>query len=94
MSTAQKMNDPKKFEEFIKKLFIRTDKNKDGFLDFNEIKHLLQIFTNCTGFELKYEFRKLDRNNNGVLSFQEFKIMFGKVLNRLKQNHKKYNRNF
>ena len=90
MSTAILMNDPQKFEEFVKKLFDRQDKNKDGTLDFNEIKELLQIYTNCSEFELAQEFRKLDRNNDGVLSFYEFKIMFGNVLNRFKQNKKKY----
>ena len=89
MTLSLSMNDPKKFEAFLKKLFDSKDKNKDGTLDFNEIKTLLQLYTDCTEFELKQEFSKIDRNNDGVLTFQEFKIMFGNVLNRMKQKQKK-----
>ena len=88
MTLSLSMNDPKKFEAFLQKLFDSKDKNKDGTLDFNEIKALLQMYTDCTEFELKQEFSKIDRNNDGVLTFQEFKIMFGNVLNRMKQRKK------
>ena len=89
MTLSLSMNDPKKFERFLKKLFVRLDTNKDGSLDFNETKKIIQIFTNCTDFELKQEFEKLDQNNDGVLSFPEFKVMFKSVLDRLEQNSKK-----
>ena len=88
MTLSLSMNDPKKFEAFLQKLFDSKDKNKDGTLDFNEIKSLLKMYTDCTEFELKQEFSKIDRNNDGVLTFQEFKIMFGNVLNRMKQRKK------
>ena len=89
MSTVILMDDPIKYEEFLKKLFIRQDKNKDGTLDFNEIKQLLQIFTNCSVYELKEQFNKLDLNNNGLISFSEFKILFENILNKLKEKKRK-----
>ena len=88
MTLSLSMNDPKKFEKFLKRLFVRLDTNKDGSLDFNETKKLIQIFTNCTDFELKQQFEKLDQNHDGVLSFVEFKVMFESVLDRLEKNSK------
>ena len=48
MSSNLLLDDPKKFEEFLTRLFKTKDKNNDGKLDFNEIKQLLDIYFDKT----------------------------------------------
>ena len=53
MASKVLIDDPKKFEEFITKLFIAKDINHDGRLDYNEIKELLNIYADkCS--EIRY----------------------------------------
>ena len=84
MASKVLIDDPKKFEEFITKLFIAKDINHDGRLDYNEIKELLNIYADkCSDQELKIEFNKIDANHDGELSLEEFKTMFKNVIARL-----------
>ena len=91
MASKILLDDPKKFEEFLTRLFKKKDKNNDGKLDYNEIKELLNIyFDKASEQDLKIEFNKIDVNHDGELSLEEFKTMFKNVMDRLnKRNNRK-----
>jgi hypothetical protein len=54
------------------KVFAELDKNRDGFLDVNEVKALLPIMGAKTGEEL---IAKLDRNGDNKLTLKEFLVI-------------------
>ena len=90
MASKVLLDDPKKFEEFLTRLFKTKDKNNDGKLDYNEIKQLLDIyFDKASEQDLKIEFNKIDVNHDGELSLAEFKIMFKNVMDRLNKRNRK-----
>ena len=90
MASKVLLDDPKKFEEFLTRLFKTKDKNKDGKLDYAEIKQLLDIyFDKSSEQDLQIEFNKIDVNHDGELSLEEFKTMFKNVMDRLNKRNKK-----
>ena len=90
MASKVLIDDPKKFDEFLTRLFKKKDVNNDGKLDYNEIKELLDIyFDKASEQDLKIEFNKIDVNHDGELSLEEFKTMFKNVNDRLKKRNRK-----
>ena len=69
------------YEAQIKHMFKALDKNQDGFLCVDEIKHLWNIFTN-DNFDLPSEeevediVRSLDVNGDGKVDYNEFLAHF------------------
>lgn len=60
----------------IKENFERLDSNQDGFLDFNELRHLLlrgsSGDTGLTDKQLRVIFRCVDKDNDNRVEFDEF----------------------
>jgi hypothetical protein len=55
-----------------RKVFTELDKNRDGFLDVNELRTLLPIMGAKSGEELM---AKLDRNGDNKLTLKEFLVI-------------------
>ena len=76
------MNNKEQFEKLAKQGYEEVDKNKNGFLDFNEIKSILVNFAQRSGLmpptnaEVEQVYKQLDMDKNG----NEFKGFFRKFL--------------
>ena len=80
------MNNKEEFEKLAKQGYEEVDKNKNGSLDFNEIKSILVNFSQRsvlmppTNAEVEQVYKQLDIDKNGKIDFNEFKGFFRKFL--------------
>ena len=80
------MNNKEQFEKLAKQGYEEVDKNKNGSLDFNEIKSILVNFAQRsslmppTNAEVEQVYKQLDMDKNGKIDFTEFKGFFRKFL--------------
>lgn len=80
------MNNKEQFEKLAKQGYEEVDKNKNGSLDFNEIKSILVNFAQrsslmpSTNAEVEQVYKQLDMDKNGKIDFTEFKGFFRKFL--------------
>ena len=80
------MNNKEQFEKLAKQGYEEVDKNKNGSLDFNEIKSILVNFAQRSGLmpptnaEVEQVYKQLDMDKNGKIDFTEFKGFFRKFL--------------
>ena len=80
------MNYKEQFEKLAKQGYEEVDKNKNGSLDFNEIKSILVNFAQRSGLmpptnaEVEQVYKQLDMDKNGKIDFTEFKGFFRKFL--------------
>jgi calmodulin len=64
----------------LREAFNVFDKDKNGFIDRDEIKDVLKTLTGVEHSETEIDLmiKEADTNNDGKVSFQEFKKMMGK----------------
>ena len=80
------MSNKEEFEKVAKKGFEEVDTNKNGSLDFNEIKSILVNFSQRSGLlpptndDVEQVYKQLDLDKNGKIDFNEFKLFFRKFL--------------
>ena len=90
------LNDPAKIDKALRDYFYSVDKNKNGILEYKEIKKILIKFAEDTDTvsetddEIKKAFDQLDSNKDGKISFDEFKALFEIYLKRFKKQIKNY----
>ena len=86
MDVKELMKDPNKVDKICKTYFDSIDKNKNGVLEYKEIRQILAKFAeendslNPPEEEIKNAFNQLDTNKDGKISFSEFKRLFNKYL--------------
>ena len=86
MNVNELMKNPGQVDKICRKYFDSIDKNKNGVLEYKEIKVILSKFAeesdslNPPEEEIKDAFKKLDTNHDGKISFSEFKSLFNKYL--------------
>ncbi len=89
MDIKELLKDPKKVEKICKDYFNSIDKNKNGVLEYKEIKVILSKFAEESDSvmapedEILKAFKDLDKNQDGKISYSEFKSLFDKYLNNL-----------
>lgn len=61
-------------KEIVKKAFKLFDENEDGFIDENELKHVLCLlgYDECTKMECRKMIKVFDENRDGKIDFYEF----------------------
>ncbi|CAN8254934.1 unnamed protein product [Cochlearia groenlandica] len=61
-------------KETVKKAFRLFDENQDGFIDENELKHVLCLlgYDECTKMECRKMIMAFDENSDGRIDFYEF----------------------
>ena len=91
MNIKELIKNPQKVEKICRDYFNSIDKNKNGVLEYKEIKVILAKFAEESDSvqppenEIHDAFKKLDSNHDGKISYSEFKSLFDKYLNRLTQ---------
>ena len=86
MNVQELLNDPDKIDKICKDYFYSVDKNKNGVLEFKEIKKILVKYAEDTDAiqesddEIKKAFDTLDTNKDGKISYDEFKNLFQSYL--------------
>ena len=91
MSIQELLQDPTKIDKTCRDFFFSVDKNKNGVLEYKEIKKILSKFAENTDTiiepddEIKKAFELLDTNHDGKISFEEFKTLFQQYLNRFQK---------
>ena len=89
MNISELMKNPQKVDKICRQYFNSIDKNKNGVLEYKEIKVILAKFANESDSiqppeeEIFEAFKQLDTNKDGKISFAEFKSLFSKYLQRL-----------
>merc|ERR1712136_157739 len=69
----------KKIKEF-RKTFDKYDTSKDGFIDLQELKYMMEkLEAPQTHLGLKSMIREVDEDNDGQISFREFLLIFRKA---------------
>ncbi|XP_010426191.1 PREDICTED: probable calcium-binding protein CML47 [Camelina sativa] len=61
-------------KELVKEAFRLFDENQDGFIDENELKHVLSLlgYNECTKMECRKMIKVFDENGDGNIDFYEF----------------------
>ncbi|XP_010515054.1 PREDICTED: probable calcium-binding protein CML47 [Camelina sativa] len=61
-------------KELVKEVFRLFDENQDGFIDENELKHVLSLlgYDECTKMECRKMIKVFDENGDGNIDFYEF----------------------
>ncbi|ESQ45828.1 hypothetical protein EUTSA_v10011004mg [Eutrema salsugineum] len=61
-------------KEIVKRAFRLFDENQDGFIDENELKHVLCLlgYDECTKMECRRMIKVFDENRDGKIDFYEF----------------------
>ena len=91
MSIQEFLNEPAKVDKALHDYFSAVDKNKNGVLEYKEIKKILIKFSEDTDTvietddEIKKAFIQLDTNKDGKISLDEFKALFQIYINKFKQ---------
>ena len=89
ISEVQKMiSNEDAFREMVSREFARYDKNGDGFLEFSELKHFIDVMCTLTDQsgsvtqrELQERFNKYSsKKKKGFIKFQEFHILLKELL--------------
>ena len=86
MNIPEILKDPAKVDKICREYFYSVDKNKNGVLEFKEIKNILAKFAEDTDTiqepeeKIKTAFNQLDSNNDGKISYEEFKTLFQNYL--------------
>ena len=86
MNVQEILKDSAKIEKICSGYFYSVDKNKNGVLEFKEIKNILAKFAEDTDTiqepeeQIKAAFNQLDSNNDGKISYDEFKTLFQNYL--------------
>ena len=89
MNIQELLNEPGKIDKICRDYFNSVDKNKNGVLEFKEIKKILAKFAEDTSTtqeadeEIRKAFQQLDKNNDGKICYDEFKSLFDSYLNRI-----------
>ncbi|WAR13835.1 EFHD2-like protein [Mya arenaria] len=69
----------KQIQDF-QKTFNKYDTGKDKFIDFEELKHMMEkLGVPQTHLSLKAMIRQVDEDNDGKISFREFLLIFRKA---------------
>ena len=82
MNIKEIVKDPAKVEKICRQYFNSIDKNKNGVLEYKEIKIILVKFAEESDIvqppeeEILDAFNKLDTNHDGKISYSEFKTLF------------------
>ncbi len=88
MSIQELLKDPSKVDKICSDFFSSVDKNKNGVLEFREIKRILSKFAEDTDTaqhddeEIRKAFNQLDTNKDGKINLDEFKNLFKIYLNK------------
>ena len=91
MNVQEFLKDPANVDKAVHDYFSTVDKNKNGVLEYKEIKKILIKFSEDTDTvietddEIKKAFDQLDSNKDGKISLDEFKELFRIYLNKFKQ---------
>lgn len=57
----------------LKEAFVRSDKDRDGRIDFGEFAQLMQgLQAEMSETDLRIGFREIDSNHDGLIDFGEF----------------------
>jgi len=89
-SFPRKMPEPhQKHLEQVRRIFNKFDKDRNGFIDADELRDLLEetysglgIKKNITNEDVKHYLKIVDTNNDGRISIQEYEDIFIRSLDR------------
>ena len=85
------LKDPNEVDKVCGNYFFSVDKNKNGVLEFKEIRRILDKFAEDTDTVQESEenilkaFDQLDTNHDGKISYEEFKNLFQSYLSKYTQ---------
>ena len=85
------LKDPKEIDKVCGNYFFSVDKNKNGVLEFKEIRKILDKFAEDTDTvqeseeNIRKAFDQLDTNHDGKISYEEFKNLFQSYLSKYTQ---------
>ena len=85
------LKDPKEIDKVCRNYFFSVDKNKNGVLEFKEIRRILDKFAEDTDTiqeseeNIRKAFDQLDTNHDGKISYEEFKNLFQSYLSKYTQ---------
>ena len=85
------LKDPKEIDKVCGNYFFSVDKNKNGVLEFKEIRRILDKFAEDTDTvqeseeNIRKAFDQLDTNHDGKISYEEFKNLFQSYLSKYTQ---------
>ena len=85
------LKDLKEIDKVCGNYFFSVDKNKNGVLEFKEIRRILDKFAEDTDTiqeseeNVRKAFDQLDTNHDGKISYEEFKNLFQSYLSRYTQ---------
>ncbi len=77
----KKILDKNTFDPMVDRTFTKTDTNRNGYIEHNELANLLKSIYKALGFpappdaEIEKELKRLDKNGDRRISKQEFKIL-------------------
>ena len=78
------LKDPNEIDKVCRNYFFSVDKNKNGVLEFKEIRRILDKFAEDTDNvqkskeNIRKAFDQLDTNHDEKISYEEFKNLFQK----------------
>lgn len=86
-STKTVFNPNTEFKEFslkqlreFKKMFLKYDSGRDGFIDIMELKYMMEkLEAPQTHLGLKGMIKEVDEDNDGKISYREFLLIFRKA---------------
>ena len=85
------LKDPNEIDKVCRNYFFSVDKNKNGVLEFKEIRRILDKFAEDTDTvqeseeNIRKAFDQLDTNHDGKISYEEFKNLFQSYLSKYTQ---------
>ena len=85
------LKDTKEIDKVCGNYFFSVDKNKNGVLEFKEIRRILDKFAEDTDTvqeseeNIRKAFDQLDTNHDGKISYEEFKNLFQSYLSKYTQ---------
>ena len=85
------LKDPNEVDKVCGNYFFSVDKNKNGVLEFKEIRRILDKFAEDTDTvqeseeNIRKAFDQLDTNHDGKISYEEFKNLFQSYLSKYTQ---------